>query len=134
MQKNRRPAEWHARVLTVLKKSSVGMSAYEVLDELKVFNPKIAPATVYRALNTLSERGQVHRLESRNAYVACRCTQPHHVPVLSVCDSCGLVQECVAPQVLSALSAVANQTGFVSTHQVIELHGRCVSCCEVVAS
>ena len=110
------------------------MSAYKVLNELKVFNPKIAPPTVYRALNALAERGQVHRLESMNANVACRCAKHQHTPVLSVCEECGQVDESLAPQVMSALSDVTGQTGFTSTHQVIELYGRCISCREQVAS
>lgn len=133
MDKTKRPAEWHERVLSVLKKNSVGMSAYEVLDALKVFNPKIAPPTVYRALNALTEQGRVHRLESKNAYVACRSFPHQHTPVFSVCDGCGLVEECMAPQVLSALSEVASKTGFAPTHQVIEVRGRCVACRDAVA-
>ena len=69
-----------------------------------------------------------------NAYVACRCLEHQQAPVLSVCDDCGVVEECVAPRVLSALSEVADQSGFCATRQVIELRGRCVSCAEDVAS
>ena len=47
-------------------------SAYDLLDELRGKYPKIAPPTVYRALAALIESGQVHRLESLNAYVACQ--------------------------------------------------------------
>ena len=134
MNKHKQPADWHTRVLAVLSKNRGALSAYEVLDELRVFNPKNAPPTVYRALNALAERGQVHRLESMNAYVACRCANHQHAPVLSVCVECGQVEESLAPQVMSALSDVTGQTGFTSTHQVIELHGRCISCREEVAS
>ena len=106
------------------------MSAYDVLAELRQFNPKIAPPTVYRALAALSKQGQVHRLESINAFVACQCHQHHQAPVLSVCDDCGSVNEHLAPQVLDALSKVAGQLGFALTRQVIELNGRCITCCD----
>ena len=128
------PIDWHSKVLTVLQNQKGAMSAYDLLGELRQFNPKIAPPTVYRALTTLAEQGQIHRLESINAFVACQCEQHQQAPVLSVCDSCGLVEECLAPQVLSALSDVAGKSGFALTHQVIELHGRCVSCRDGVAS
>ena len=110
------------------------MSAYKVLNELRAFNPKIAPPTVYRALNALAKSGQVHRLESMNAYVACRCEKHQHPPVFSVCDECGQVEESLAPEVVSALSNVTGISGFTPTHQVIELHGCCVSCREQVVS
>ncbi|MFT6877695.1 MAG: Fur family zinc uptake transcriptional regulator [Granulosicoccus sp.] len=134
MNKHKRPADWHTKVLAVLSKNRGALSAYEVLDELKVFNPKIAPPTVYRALNALAERGQVHRLELMNAYVASRYAEHQHAPVFSVCEQCGQVEECLAPQVMSALSDVTGQTGFTSTHQVIELYGRCISCRDEVTS
>ena len=104
------------------------MSAYDVLAELRQFNPKIAPTTVYRALNALMERKKIHRLESMNAYIACQCEHHQQTPILAVCDDCGSVAECLAPTVLSALSDVADQSGFSATRQVIELRGRCVSC------
>ena len=134
MEKRKQPADWLTKALAVLRKNSGAMSAYEVLDELRMFNPKIAPPTVYRALHALVERGQVHRLESRNAYVACRGAKHQSAPVLSVCDGCGLVEESMAPQVLGALADVTSQTGFTQTHQVIELHGRCISCRDGLSS
>ena len=118
----------------MLQNRSGAMSAYDVLAELRQFNPKIAPPTVYRTLSVLSKQGLVHRLESINAFVACQCEQHQQAPVLSVCDDCGLVEECLAPQVLSALSDVAGQSGFSQTHQVIELHGRCAKCRERVTA
>ena len=33
--------------------------------------PRPAPITIYRALDFLSEQGLVHRIESRNAFIAC---------------------------------------------------------------
>ena len=134
MKKHKRPADWHTRVLALLRKNRGALTAYEVLNELKAFNSKIAPPTVYRALNALAERGQVHRLESMKAYVACRSAKQQHRPVLLVCEQCGQVEESPAPQVMSALSDVTGQTGFTSTHQMIELHGRCISCRDAVAS
>ena len=121
---------WRDKVLTVLRSHNGAMSAYDVLGKLRQFSPKIAPPTVYRALSALEEQGHVHRLESINAFVACKCDQHQHAPVLSVCNDCGLVEESIAPEVLSALSDLAKQSGFSQTRQVIELHGQCVACCE----
>jgi len=66
---------WPDKVLALLRDRIKAMSAYDVLGELRQFNPKIAPPTVYRALTALEEKGQIHRLESINAFVACQCDQ-----------------------------------------------------------
>ena len=128
MSTAKRTVNWHDKVLGVLLKSKGALSAYDVLGELRQVNPKVAPPTVYRALSALADKGLVHRLESMNAYVACRKKQHHQSPVLSVCDDCGLVEETTAPQIHEALSAMAGKSGFALTRQVIELHGRCVAC------
>ncbi len=128
MSKEKRTVDWHQKVLEVLRGSSGSLSAYDVLGELRQVNPKVAPPTVYRALTALAEKGLVHRLESMNAYIACRSKKHRQTPVLSVCDDCGAVEETMAPQILEALSDVAGAAGFALTRQVIELHGRCVVC------
>ena len=47
------------------------LTAYEILEKLR---PKgvSAPTTVYRALDKLVASAKVHRIESLNAFVACR--------------------------------------------------------------
>lgn len=126
--------DWHAKALAVLRGHGTALSAYEVLGELRQFNPKLAPPTVYRALSALARKGLVHRLESMNAFVACQCDRHQQAPVLSVCDDCGAVEEYLAPHIVSALSDVAGQSGFSPTHQVIELHGRCNLCRSMVSA
>ena len=66
----------HTKALAFLRKAQRPMSAYDVLAELRQFNPKIAPTTVYRALNALMERKKIHRLESMNAYICLLYTSP----------------------------------------------------------
>ena len=48
------------------------MSAYEILGELREEYPKIAPPTIYRALDGLIEQGQVQKLESLNTFITCQ--------------------------------------------------------------
>src|ERR1700676_4282437 len=59
------------QVLQALLSSHRPLGAYEVIDELAKTMPRPAPITVYRALDFLMENGLVHRIESRNAYLAC---------------------------------------------------------------
>ena len=59
------------RVLEALLASHQPIGAYELIDRLAVRGQRPAPITVYRALDFLREQELVHRIESRNAFIAC---------------------------------------------------------------
>src|SRR5436305_14059912 len=59
------------QVLQALLSSHRPLGAYEVIDALAKSLPLPAPITVYLALDFLMENGFVHRIESRNALIAC---------------------------------------------------------------
>ncbi|MEM7732320.1 MAG: transcriptional repressor [Pseudomonadota bacterium] len=125
-----RGEQMQAQVLTVLKRKGAAMSAYDVLDALRADHPKIAPPTVYRALNALIEKGGVHRVESLNAFVACNSDDHDHdhSSVMSICDDCGSVEESPAPELMDNLSGILSKTGFAAQRHVIEVHGTCSDC------
>ena len=82
------------QVLQALLSSHRPLGAYEVIDELAKSMPRPAPITVYRALDFLMENGLVHRIESRNAYLA--CAHDHDAAAMVaflICDVCGSVGE-----------------------------------------
>ncbi|MEO1132569.1 MAG: transcriptional repressor, partial [Cyanobacteria bacterium J06639_1] len=60
---SKRSQKTQSQVLAVLRRHHDPLSAYDVIGELRQVNPKIAPPTVYRALEALAGRGLVHRLE-----------------------------------------------------------------------
>lgn len=137
----KRSEHHQSAVLAVLKARRAPLSAYEVLDALNTSERPLAPTTVYRALSALLERGQIHRLESRNAFVACQgaCreasqggsedgSQDACATILAVCDGCGAVEETVSTDVNAALSQATGRTGFTASRHVIELIGRCAAC------
>jgi Fur family zinc uptake transcriptional regulator len=117
-------------VLAVLGRNHGALSAYEVLKQLRPSYPSIAPTTIYRALAALTERGQVHRLESQNAFIRCKCDQHDQAAILSICNDCGTVEETVAPAITTELSSLSEKSGFAASRHVIEVHGVCASCCE----
>ncbi|MGD1868621.1 MAG: transcriptional repressor [Neomegalonema sp.] len=120
--------QMRANVLRVLRQRDAPMSAYDLLRELQSDAPRLAPTTIYRALEKLVERGSVHRLESLNAFMACRCEGPGDMSVLAICDDCGAVEENLATSVHEQLSNIASQSGFEPGRRVVEIHGRCASC------
>ena len=59
-----------SEILTCLRKAKEPMSAYAILDQVRMAGIS-HPPTVYRALNDLMQKGMVHRLQSRSAFIAC---------------------------------------------------------------
>ena len=117
------------QVLRALLSSHRPLGAYEVIDELAKAMPRPAPITVYRALDFLMENGLVHRIESRNAYLA--CAHDHDAAAMVaflICDRCGSVGEIPAATVAQSLSAAARATGFAPKLSVVEITGTCAHC------
>lgn len=104
------------------------MSAYQILGQLQKDEPDIAPPTVYRALTALTDQGRAHKLESLKAFVPCRCDHEASLPVLTICDDCGLVEEHDGGALLPKLTSLIAASRFVPDRHVFELHGRCATC------
>ncbi len=117
-----------SEVLSLLRGNDKPMSAYQVLAALQASEPDIAPPTVYRTLNALTDQGRVHRLESAKAFVPCKCDHGDTVSVLSICGDCGTVDEHDGDKVLSKLAPLMTTTGFQAKRHVVEVHGLCARC------
>jgi Fur family transcriptional regulator, zinc uptake regulator len=119
------------RVLEALLTSHRPLGAYEIVERLADAT-RPAPITVYRALDFLRDNGLVHRIESRNAFVACvRDHGGDDFVVFLICERCGAVGE--APgggAVADALRAAARTAGFAPKSPVIEIAGICSHCRE----
>ena len=91
--------------------------------------PRPAPITVYRALEFLMENGLVHRIESRNAFLACAHNHDAaSVVAFLICDKCGSVGEIPAAPLAKSLTEVVSGTGFVPKLSVVEITGLCEHC------
>jgi Fur family transcriptional regulator, zinc uptake regulator len=90
-----------------------------------------APITVYRALDFLRDNGLVHRIESRNAFVACVHNHAGSDPVVFlICERCGAVGEAAGGAAAEALKASCRAVGFAPKSPVIEIAGVCSHCRE----
>lgn len=117
-----------ADVLSVLNDQDKPMTAYAILDRMKLDEPDIAAPTVYRALAALMDQGRAHRLESIKSFVPCRCNHHAAVPVLAICQDCGNVEEHDGTPLLSKLSAISAKSNFTATRHIVEIHGLCGGC------
>lgn len=133
-QRNVRLTPQRLEVLRLMTLQAGAISAYDLLDLLRVSEPQAKPPTVYRALDFLLEQGFVHRVESANSYVLCNLIdQPTHSSAMFICERCGAVTEEVAQGVEDIMHKLATRMGFALRHNVIEAHGLCSVCTEVEA-
>lgn len=117
------------RVLELLLANGSPRGAYDLADELAAGTGKrFAPITVYRALDFLVANGFVHRIESRNAYLASTRGAGAGPSLLLVCESCGRVAEGGAEAMMRGLARAAALEGFVVSGRAFEIPVRCTTC------
>jgi Fur family transcriptional regulator, zinc uptake regulator len=117
------------RVLEALLASHAPLGAYDLIEKLGKRGEKPAPITIYRALDFLRENGLVHRIESRNAFIACAHNHDSGAPVVFlICDKCGSVGEAAGAPVADTIKAAARAAGFTAKTPVIEITGICSHC------
>lgn len=119
-----------AKALQALHADHRPVGAYDLADRISPEGGRrLAPISIYRALDFLVEQGFVHRLSSRNAYVA--CLHGHgadEVVAFLICEACGGVDEDSSPAMKQAVAAIAQSRQFAPSHQVVEIVGRCEHC------
>ncbi len=109
-----------------LSHSPNGLSAYDLLAQLRSNGHGFNISTVYRVLDFWIELGLVHKIESNNTYLVCNDTHTDHFHVLFHCTECNKVEESChnSKQILLPdTNKFSPKKG-----QVIELKGVCNHC------
>jgi Fur family transcriptional regulator, ferric uptake regulator len=102
-------------------------SAQEIHDFLRRDGEKIGLATVYRALQSLAENGEVDVVKTDSGEAVYRqCSPSHHHHL--VCRSCGRTVEVKGPAVERWANAMAAEHGYHDVSHTIELFGTCATC------
>lgn len=120
-------------VLEQLLRAGCALGAYDLIARVEATaGRRMAPISIYRALDFLVSAGLVHRIESRNAFFACPAGHgPHPHAVFMICDACGGVNEATCSGLERELSQLAQGSGFVPRDRIIELTGLCATCAPV---
>lgn len=130
-QKGLRLTALRRRVMRALAESHSPLGAYDIVERLAAEGEQSPPMSVYRVLDFLVAEGLAHRIESRNAYLA--CGHPHgdeDVVVFLICNQCGLTQEVSSHAVGRDLAWAARAVGFTPRQRVLEIAGQCARCRE----
>lgn len=115
-------------VLELLLQAGRPMTAYEILDRLRLNDTAATPASGYRSLDFLLGHGLVHRLETTHAYVACGHPDHPHAGQFLICRRCGTVVETEDERVTTATEQLGKRLGFALDQRTVELTGVCGPC------
>lgn len=118
-------------VLRLLLQRGGTAKAYDLQDDMRIAHGRVAPMTVYRALDFLMQMGLVHRVDALNTFVVCTHQHAHDdeslQTVMLACTACGEVREEALPDETAALSAAISQRlTFAPT--AFEVKGLCENC------
>lgn len=114
-------------MLELLLGGSGPMKAYDLIAAYGMDGEPAKPPTVYRALEFLERLGFAHRIESLNAYVACRLDEnATHSAAFLICECCGAAEE-FEPDFAAELDAAAH-AGYAVRTVTLEARGLCPAC------
>ena len=116
-------------VFDIINKSSEPLKAYTILSNVQKKGIK-APPQVYRALDKLIEMGKIHKIESKNAFVACQNSSCNvsKATAFSICESCEEVTEISSSKLSKYLSNFQDKEGMKYNKYNLEFFGICKKC------
>ena len=116
-------------IFDLIHKSPEPLKAYTILFNVQKRGIK-APPQVYRALDKLVEIGKIHKIESKNAFVACRNSdcEISKATAFSICESCEVVDEISDVKLSKYLSSFNHKKGMKFKRFNLEFFGLCQKC------
>jgi Fur family ferric uptake transcriptional regulator len=123
----RRTTRQRSALLALLDELDGFRSAQDLHALLRERGDAVGLATVYRALQTMVDDGQLDVLRAADGEAAYRlCSSAHHHHL--VCRSCGKTVEVADPPVERWAARVAAEHGFTEVQHQVEVFGLCSSC------
>ena len=116
-------------VLDIIEKANGPLKAYSILFNVQKKGIN-APQQIYRALDKLIKIGKIHKIESKNAFVACRNSncEISKATAFSICESCEMVDEISDVKLSKYLSSFSDKKGTKYKRFNLEFFGLCKKC------
>ena len=116
-------------IFDLIHKSSEPLKAYTILFSVQKKGIK-APPQVYRALDKLVEIGKIHKIESKNAFVACKNSncEISKATAFSICEICEKVTEISSAGLSKYLANFKDKDGMKYSKYNLEFFGLCKKC------
>jgi Fur family transcriptional regulator, ferric uptake regulator len=114
-------------IATALAETDGFVSAQDLHAELRTRGERVGLTTVYRALQSMADAGEVDMMRQPGGEALYRrCSSGHHHHL--VCRICGRTVEVEGPTVESWADRVAGKHGFVDVSHTMEIFGTCPDC------
>ena len=116
-------------IFDFIERAKEPLKAYSILFNVQKKGIK-APLQVYRALDKLVEIGKIHKVESRNAFIACKSSscEISKATAFSICTKCENVSEINNPKLSKYLTNFEDDTGMQYNKYNLEFFGLCKKC------
>ena len=116
-------------IFDLIDRSPEPLKAYTILYNVQKKGIN-APPQVYRALDKLVEIGKIHKIESKNAFVACKSSdcEISKATAFSICESCEVVDEISEVKLSKYLSSFNHKKGMKFKRFNLEFFGLCKKC------
>ena len=116
-------------VLNLIEKAKGPLKAYSILYNVQKKGIK-APLQVYRALEKLIKIGKIHKIESKNAFIACDNSECEisNATAFSICDNCEKVKEIKNSNLSKYLANFHDNSGMKYKKYNLEFFGLCKKC------
>ena len=116
-------------VLEIIERAKEPLKAYSILFNVQKKGIN-APQQIYRALDKLIEIGKIHKIESKNAFVACKNAncEVSKATAFSICESCEKVEELNDLKLSKYLSSYSDKSGMKYKKYNLEFFGLCKKC------
>ncbi len=116
-------------VLDIIEKAKGPLKAYSILFNVQKKGIN-APQQIYRALDKLIKIGKIHKIESKNAFVACTSSncEISKATAFSICEKCEVVDEVSDVKLSKYLSKFNDKKGMKFKRFNLEFFGLCKRC------
>jgi Fur family transcriptional regulator, zinc uptake regulator len=116
-------------IFDFIEKAKEPLKAYSILFNVQKKGIK-APLQVYRALDKLVEIGKIHKVESRNAFIACKSSscEVSKATAFSICTKCENISEINNPKLSKYLSNFESNDEMKYNKYNLEFFGLCKKC------
>jgi Fur family ferric uptake transcriptional regulator len=104
------------------------VSAEELYDQIKLENPRIGLATIYRALKLFSQCGLANEVRFSNGVTRYEHLFGHEHHDHLICLNCGKYIEVVDPAIEELQARLAQDNKFQVLRHRMELYGICQDC------
>ena len=116
-------------ILDIIEKAKEPLKDYSILFNVQKKGIK-APLQVYRALEKLIKLGKIHKVESKNAFVACKSSncEVSKATAFSICEICEKVTEIANNKLSNFLNSFEDKSGMKYKKYNLEFFGLCKKC------